>query len=731
MFSEIKTSNDNIELKNDNSQTISNDYTNDTQNINEKSIQKKKLIHKKSINCLNKCTTYKLNLTIKQNKTIVGYLFNNNNTYFFPNISSNQLLLLLKKKEETEGFNINNKLNIQKIKINNNSDNEKYLEQKLSFPIQNNNQLKNEISIWDDPSVSLVLNGNEKTSCILIEIDLDNNKEQNKYFKEINKSFINREITCSLNGIVHESELLKNDISFSIDSKSLIKSIESRIDDYKKDYLKLCGNNNKKLFRYRNTFFTPLIRNSNIGILFSTYNKKDLCNLEKLQINFNSITMKKFTLIKMFIAINIPNYLTNQIKISDDIISYSNLSQSSKGIQALSMYSETDIINTFNYLNCQLNASPNLSFTNSSSNNEEIKDFQFLNNSFNQCYNSPFNNKNNFINDKLRKSAISSYNNNYSKKTIYINKSYNSHKNNSINFMDIKNEKNQNYFDENIKIKPIIINKSDKFVNILYKKYKTKSNYLSNFLIFKKLVKISFSNQKLIEYITLGDFFKSFERISSFGLKIPLFQEQGNFLEETYSPSLSSLVLYIKNVELYEIISNKLNTIKQNQNEENLMNNYYNEYIYNDKVKTSLIGQYILLEFNENKPPFLRKSFIEQINNILNSVNNLNNVKINDIELERSYFSISWNPINSFHNQTSFLSYYLFNSTLIGILPIKFDYNIWLAKIGYDNNEILSKRGKELIDSIIKVENYLYNYSFSYSSDYDFYLKNKFLIQNK
>ena len=50
-------------------------------------------------------------------------------------------------------------------------------------------------------------------------------------------------------------------------------------------------------------------------------------------------------------------------------------------------------------------------------------------------------------------------------------------------------------------------------------------------------------------------------------------------------------------------------------------------------------------------------------------------MKINDIEFERSYFSISWNPINIFHYQTSFLSYYLFNSTLIGILPIKFDYN--------------------------------------------------------
>ena len=92
--------------------------------------------------------------------------------------------------------------------------------------------------------------------------------------------------------LFHERELLKNDISFSIDSKNLIKSIEYRIEDYKKDYLKFRENKNKKLFRYRNTFFTPLIRNSNIGILFSTNNKKDLCNLEKLQINFNSIVMK-------------------------------------------------------------------------------------------------------------------------------------------------------------------------------------------------------------------------------------------------------------------------------------------------------------------------------------------------------------------------------------------------------------------------------------------------------
>ena len=67
-----------------------------------KNQHKKKLIHKNSINCLNKCTLYKLNLTIKQDKTIVGFLFNNNNTYFFSNISSNQLLLLKKKKKQKD-----------------------------------------------------------------------------------------------------------------------------------------------------------------------------------------------------------------------------------------------------------------------------------------------------------------------------------------------------------------------------------------------------------------------------------------------------------------------------------------------------------------------------------------------------------------------------------------------------------------------------------------------------
>ena len=41
---------------------------------------KKKLIHKNSINCLNKCTLYKLNFTIKQDKIIVGELFNNDYT---------------------------------------------------------------------------------------------------------------------------------------------------------------------------------------------------------------------------------------------------------------------------------------------------------------------------------------------------------------------------------------------------------------------------------------------------------------------------------------------------------------------------------------------------------------------------------------------------------------------------------------------------------------------------
>ena len=128
-------------------------------------------------------------------------------------------------------------------------------------------------------------------------------------------------------------------------------------------------------------------------------------------------------------------------------------------------------------------------------------------------------------------------------------------------------------------------------------------------------------------------------------------------------------------------------------------------------------------------------SLNEQINKILYPIFNSNiKIKIGEIDLEKSYFVISWNSINSYENQTSFLTYYNFNGSLIGILPIKLEINKWLASICLNENESYYKSGNELKKNISKIENFLFNYNFYneqqnipniFSSDYEFYLKNK------
>ena len=80
-----KIQNENENLKQDENilEIIENDSLN---KINEQQ-KKKKNIHKYNIKCLNKCTLYLLTLTIKHEKTNVGYQFNNNkNAYFIPTI---------------------------------------------------------------------------------------------------------------------------------------------------------------------------------------------------------------------------------------------------------------------------------------------------------------------------------------------------------------------------------------------------------------------------------------------------------------------------------------------------------------------------------------------------------------------------------------------------------------------------------------------------------------------
>ena len=114
----------------------------------------------------------------------------------------------------------------------------------------------------------------------------------------------------------------------------------------------------------------------------------------------------------------------------------------------------------------------------------------------------------------------------------------------------------------------------------------------------------------------------------------------------------------------------------------------------------------ITIEYSENKPPHLRKSFYQQIRDISNLLS-LNNISINNI-IGKSYFSVRFTPINCRNKnniQTSFINYYRFKINeerithnnkyidipVIGMLPLKFNQKFFLEKINKDyhnNNNI-------------------------------------------
>ena len=714
-------------LKNDNCQNLNIENRINDKNFSDDNLTLKKETHEYCLNCLNKCSRFILNLTINQNKKNIGYQFNTNDIYFFQNISSNNLLKLLEEKEE-KGINLN-KYNIQNITDNNNN-NENILSQMLSFPIQNNQKVTDEISIWEDLSFSLNSNENSNISCLLIEIDLNNCNEENKYFKEVTKSFLKTEINCILNGIVHEREILQNDIIFNIDTKRLTKSIELRIQKYKDEYLKL-KKDKKTSFKYKNLFFTKFFKHSNLAFMFSTNNKEDLINLENLQTNYSSIPLKKFNLVKLFIAINIPNSISYKNSLNDEkeITNYST-DQSSK-IQPLSVYS--DEIQNFEHSN--------------SFHNIDIDDNISIYSMLNSSLINPFNGYETF----LMGNNINMFNNmgfnydfsgNYNMFNTFTNGFYES--NNIYNFNNQKKNNNikiiKNEFNNSIILNPIIIDKKDQnFLNIFHC-FKTKTKSCSNFIIFKKIMKTLFTKlQKTIWNLPFEKFPKIFQKLSIFGIKIPTINKYGKLYSTSLTPTLSSLTLYIKHTELYILVYNQLN-IKFNQRKLSSINNFennnesfwnHNEFIeLNDNIKLSLFNDYVILEFNEIKPHYMRNTLITQLKIISNSLpKTLNKLIIGNIDFQKSFFSILWSPVNTFLNHTSFLTYYLFTLDLIGILPIKLELFKWLTKIGLEKKDNNLKKENELSDSMSKVETFLCNYSLFNSYDFEFYQKNKIFIK--
>jgi hypothetical protein len=119
-------------------------------------------------------------------------------------------------------------------------------------------------------------------------------------------------------------------------------------------------------------------------------------------------------------------------------------------------------------------------------------------------------------------------------------------------------------------------------------------------------------------------------------------------------------------------------------------------------------NKYLIIEFYETKPPHSRQIFVNQIEQLISCFDILKKININKID-PSSWFCILWSPFKSTRNTTmncTFLSYYQFNFNtveennennqnasskrnnsnfteipIIGILPIKFDNKIFLARI--------------------------------------------------
>ena len=145
----------------------------------------------------------------------------------------------------------------------------------------------------------------------LIEFDLLNkNKDNNsnkflKLLREINHP--DREIFFVLNGTIHGIDMFTSELKFSVEQRKFIKSIQFKLDTYKKDLInqKRQHPNSPDKLKIRNTFFAKVLSNTNIGIEFSKPHF-DMRNPEKFQTNFNSIVNSKININKILLEVSIP-----------------------------------------------------------------------------------------------------------------------------------------------------------------------------------------------------------------------------------------------------------------------------------------------------------------------------------------------------------------------------------------------------------------------------------------
>lgn len=202
-------------------------------------------LHKFENKCLNKCLFFQSKLNIKQPMT---------STLGFPKVKSisylkNQNPQLFDEKSDSIGDldQASNKIGtdgLMNIPLN-----------KQCFPINLYKFKQNEFF-------------SDKVS-FLLEIDLDSKKNEDlNSFKFISVDYAKLSFELLINGKCHDIKLFETDLRIQIDGFHLIKAIQSRLENYKKEIM------NKGYRTQKNEFLTFILDNNfHLRFLFTCPNR--------------------------------------------------------------------------------------------------------------------------------------------------------------------------------------------------------------------------------------------------------------------------------------------------------------------------------------------------------------------------------------------------------------------------------------------------------------------------
>ena len=675
----------------------------------------KKRNHRTTLKCLKECSNYNLSISCNQrNETNFSFFSKilhsyQNNIFAFNNLYPSEIISSI--SEKTTINKENNLIScIYKI-IDYKSDNkiDQTLEnEQIQLPLESEKLNLNFMNVENYIS--------RRGINLLLKFDLNDDKRPIVFDKNILYNILSYKINAKL----HDGQnLFDKDIFFLVDIKKIVKSIQIRLENLKK-------NENKNIGRI-NEIFVPLLEYENIGFIISPNYKSFPLDLRAIKTNFNSIVKHRFVLKSILISLNISSLNQNSSLISDNE-KFSNLSDLSlKKIENVKDKSNDYIADENTSQSSNHNSNSPKIFEKGDKQLNEIMDFQNINKSLNNSFILPNINLsiNNINNDEIsytNNSYILDNNNNQYNNSYYSIKAkrkFDLKKNIQYNYSNyslynINNIKNKySSYHNNYNVNTIIFNSNDIFSKTLFNRYQDKSNSTCNLQILMEFLKMKM--KKSLSDLTIYDFFHSFYKVSSLSLKIPFFKNDGKLIQSTLTPSLNELNLYINNSTLIKKLENKFK-ISQKNSESSTISRSSDEGIITKQIDDFVVSilenkSLVKISFKEHKPYYLTDSLYDKLEKLINNLKYIKKINIvKNVLLEKSYISIQWNIINGSNNlSSSFISYYLFNGNMLGVLSdIKEkETNFWLNSI----EEINNKRIKVDYNYLPK-ENYFKIYDF-------------------